>query len=105
MPRGYKKVDPEEIEKLIDEFNEIIVPWCKENKLGYTSARAQATEDAEKDRIFKNLMKTQIGKIYVSETFRDNKQFGEKYIGKNRKINSTRYKTKASPTDQVQEND
>lgn len=78
MPRGFKKTTPEEMNKLVDEFEKIIVPWCRENKLGYYSTKMLCQNDPQKKIIFNAFMKTEIGRAFISSYFEDNKQFGEK---------------------------
>ena len=65
-----KKKDPEEIKKMIVDFNNIVVPWCKKKKLSLHQAfEISRKTDKEKYMILINLWRTYLGKAYLKSAF------------------------------------
>lgn len=64
----------DEIIKLLEEFEEKLVPWCKENKLSLHKAFDLSREtDKEKYEILSGLYKTDVGKSFLKDHFNKEK--------------------------------
>ena len=65
-----KKVDPDEFAKLLDAFNETIVPWCKENNFSLHQAFEMSRASfPEKHHVLRNLWATEPGRAYLNSYF------------------------------------
>lgn len=66
-----RKIDIEEMAKLMDDFDNIIKPWCKENKLSLHNAfEISRATDEEKYKILSGLWSTTAGKAYLKSLFK-----------------------------------
>ncbi len=66
-----KKIDVEEMAKLMKDFDNIVEPWCKENKLSLHNAfEISRATDNEKYKILSGLWSTKVGKAYLESLFK-----------------------------------
>ena len=68
-----RKLPPEEIKQLLNNFNENVAPWCKENHLSLHEA-FEICRDQYPDRynVLSALWHTEVGKTYLQSVFRTN---------------------------------
>ena len=61
-----KKIEPEELEKLLDDFDKEVLPWCLKNNLSLMeSLIISSKEDTKKYDIINTLNKTKAGNYYL----------------------------------------
>lgn len=65
-----KKRSAEEVYKLLADFDNTVLPWCKENELSLHQAfEISRKSDKEKYTILTSLWHTYIGKAYLKSCF------------------------------------
>lgn len=71
MAQIRRKADPQELRSLLEEFEQTVAPWCREN--GYSLHQAfevSREQDPEKLRVLNGLWSTEAGKSYLRSLFR-----------------------------------